>query len=145
MASGADFIRVVLLSSIGKETFGQKVRLIARTVFTEANSPLIWIEDSGRYALADITVILGSDNSALELFRQPRCHVMITGYVEEPEIQERLPMGASIPKSKVSSPFVIRVVLLQSVPDIDTSAWRKAILARQELAERARQPKIAQQ
>lgn len=53
---------------------------------TEDGSPLVWVEDSGTYVLVDVTTVLASDNAVVQLFRQPRCHIMVTGYVEELEV-----------------------------------------------------------
>lgn len=60
---------------------------LGRVVGMEMNSPLVWIEDNGSIALVDVSVMLASDNSTVDLFRQPKSHIMVTGYIEELEVR----------------------------------------------------------
>ncbi|CAE6510999.1 unnamed protein product, partial [Rhizoctonia solani] len=101
---------------------------------TDSVSPLIWLEDEGHYQPADISVILASDNSNLNMFCQPKCHVMVTGYIERLEADEPVP-----PCPGVEPDLVVRAFLVQSVSNIDIRAWRESVQAREELIERARQ------
>lgn len=137
MATGRDCAKVVLLSGVNQELVGQRVRLVARVVGTEINSPLIWIEDSGSFALVDVSVMLASDNSTVDLFRQPKCHVMVTGYVEGLEADEVVPARSGVSRLPTSAPLVIRGILIQSVPNIDINMWRDSVIAREKLVERA--------
>jgi hypothetical protein len=57
-----------------------------RVIGTKPDSSFIWIEDNGSVALADVSAVLASDNSTVDLFCQPKCHIMVTGYVEELEV-----------------------------------------------------------
>ncbi|KAH7339745.1 hypothetical protein B0J17DRAFT_373105 [Rhizoctonia solani] len=85
---GRESARVIKLSSVTRELLGQRIRLVARVIGTDPISPFIWIEDEEFYHLVDISVILASDNSSVELFRQPRSHVMVTGYIERLEVDD---------------------------------------------------------
>ncbi|CAE6400879.1 unnamed protein product [Rhizoctonia solani] len=131
---GRESARVIKLSSVTRALLGQRVRLVARVVRTDPISPFVWIEDEGYYRPVDISVILASDNSSVELFRQPRCHVMVTGYIERLEVDESVP-----PCPGVEPDLIIRAFLLQSVPHLDLPTWRESVGAREELIERARQ------
>ncbi|KAF8739668.1 Tetratricopeptide repeat, partial [Rhizoctonia solani] len=125
---------VIKLSSITRKILGQRVRLVARVVKTEPTSSIIWLEDEGHYRPADVSVILSSDKAHLGLFQQLKCHVMITGYVEQIEEGEEVP---SYPNSVPD--LVVRAFLIQSVPNIDIRAWRESVQAREELLEYAQQ------
>ncbi|CAE6438387.1 unnamed protein product [Rhizoctonia solani] len=131
---GRESARVIQLSSVTRELLGQRIRLVGRVMGTNPTSPLIWLEDEGCYQLVDISVILASDNSNVELFHQPRCHVMVTGYIERLEADESVP-----PCPGVKPDLVVRTFLIQSVPNLDIRAWRESVQAREELIERARQ------
>ncbi|KAF8757237.1 Tetratricopeptide repeat [Rhizoctonia solani] len=102
--------------------------------YTEPTSSIIWLEDEGHYRPADVSVILSSDKAHLGFFQQLKCHVMITGYVEQIEEGEEVP---SYPNSVPD--LVIRAFLIQSVPNIDIRAWRESVQAREELLEYAQQ------
>ncbi|CAE6416421.1 unnamed protein product [Rhizoctonia solani] len=128
-----EFARVIQLSSVTHELLGRRIRLVGRVMKTDLVSPLIWLEDEGHHQLADISVVLASDNSNMELFRQPRCHVMVTGYIEQLEADEVIP-----PYSSIKPDLVVRALWVQSVPNLDIRAWRESVHAREELIERAR-------
>ncbi|KAJ1304709.1 hypothetical protein OPQ81_005848 [Rhizoctonia solani] len=131
---GRESAKVIELSSMTYELLGKRVRLVARVMKSDTISPFIWLEDKGHHQPADISVILASDNSSVELFRQPRCHVMVTGYIE------RLGADEFVPQYPGANPnLVIRAFLVQSVPNLDIRTWRESIQAREELIERARQ------
>lgn len=135
MTSLPESAKVILLSSVDKQPLGQRVRLVARVVETEDGSPLVWVEDSGTYVLVDVTTVLASDNAVVQLFRQPRCHIMVTGYVEELEFEENLPAVTNAALDTPTS-LVVRALLVQSVPDIDMNMWRSSVSAREKLVEK---------
>ncbi|KAF8608563.1 hypothetical protein BDV93DRAFT_202535 [Ceratobasidium sp. AG-I] len=136
MSSLPESARVVLLSSIDKRSLGQRVRVVARVAGTEDRSNLIRVEDSGANAFVDVTVVLAADNAMVQLFRQPRSHIMVTGYVEELELEEKPRVDTKATALDASNSLVIRAVLVQSVPDIDMSMWRSSVSAREKLLER---------
>lgn len=57
-----------------------------RVVGTDDRSNLVCVEDNAVYVLVDVTVALAADNAMVQLFRQPKSHIMVTGYVEELEV-----------------------------------------------------------
>ncbi|CAE7206075.1 unnamed protein product [Rhizoctonia solani] len=131
---GRESARVIRLSSVTREHLGQRIRLVGRVFSTDSVSPIIWLEDEGYYRLVDISITLASDNSNMDLFRQPKSHVMVTGYIERLEADEPVP-----PRPGAKPDLVVRAFLIQSVPNLNIRAWRESVQAREELIERARQ------